>query len=279
MNRKGPPPSLSRSSHRDSVSAVPSRVDRVATVAGAGLLAAAACSVPAAVRAAGNGEGTSAMRALAQWVALAGLLSPLAAMLIVVFRGGRQAMRRLFARGEPGALVAAAFTWWLAVQMGVLAAIGAGLRATTHHRGLAGATAAVAALASGLVMATLAYRWTKWLGSWAAETHRRVALRLSIVAAVGALFAGTFLVVVRALRSMPSTPSTVLIDVVALVGFSAIGASRAFMRSRFLMVGGLPAAAGLGALAVACLRAQPDLPQHLAHVAPLHAWVLRAIGL
>src|SRR5262249_28059717 len=127
--------------------AAPPLVTRFGTVIGGGVLAAIASSLPAELR---LGDGGSTFRALQQWLALAALLTPTGIAAVAVLRRARVGLK--IVAGERATLVAAGLLWWAVLELGILSAFGAVLRAKTHHHGLAGVTFAIFALISGLVI-------------------------------------------------------------------------------------------------------------------------------
>src|SRR4051794_21677542 len=99
--------------------AAASFVTRLGTVVGGGVVAAAASSLPAELR---MGDGGSILRAIEQWLALAAILTPLAILVVAVFRRGRVGLRIL--AGPRAPLFAAAALWWAVLELGVLSVFG-----------------------------------------------------------------------------------------------------------------------------------------------------------
>src|SRR5689334_8344819 len=83
--------------------ATESLVTRFGTVVGGAVLASAASSLPAELRIGDNG---SILRAIEQWLVLAAVLTPLAVIVVAVFRRARAGLRIL--AGERADLFAAA---------------------------------------------------------------------------------------------------------------------------------------------------------------------------
>ena len=239
-------------------------VTRFGTVVGGGVLAAAASSLPAELR---MGDGGSILRAISQWLALAAILTPLAIVVVAVFRRGRTGLRQL--AGEAGPLFVAAALWWAVLELGVLSVLGAVLRARTHHHGLAGVTFAILALVSGLVVALLAVRGVRMLSKMPPGGHR-----VALMVAAAAAFAVVALIGIRTSRAVGLHTAAALVDSLALLVSAAIASSRGMARWRPLAVGGVPIAAAILLLGFACVRAEPDLKELLAEGAPLQAWIL-----
>jgi hypothetical protein len=213
------------------------------------------------------GDGGSILRAIEQWLALAALLTPLAIIVVAVFRRGRVGLRIL--AGDRAPLFAAAALWWAVLELGVLSIFGSVLRAKTHHHGLAGVTFAILALVSGLVVAMLAVRGVRMLIRMPPGGHR-VALKV----AASAAFIVVILIGIRTSRATGLHTAAALVDTLALVVSGAIASSRAMAKWRPLAVGGVPIAAAILLLGFACVRAEPDLKELLAEGAPVQAWVL-----
>ena len=239
-------------------------VTRLGTVVGGGVLAAAASSLPAELR---IGDGGSIIRAIEQWLALAALLTPLAVLLVAVIRRGRTGLYIL--AGHRGPLFAAAALWWAVLELGVLSIFGAVLRAKTHHHGLAGVTFAMLALFSGLGIALLAVRGVRLLLRMPSSGHR-----VALMVAAAAAFLVVALVGLRTSRAVGLHTAAAMVDTLALVVSGSIASSRAMARWRPLAIGGVPMAAFILLLGLACVHAEPDLKEVLAEGAPVQAWVL-----
>jgi len=239
-------------------------VTRLGTVVGGGVLAAAASSLPAELR---IGDGGSIIRAIEQWLALAALLTPLAILLVAVIRRGRTGLYIL--AGHRGPLFAAAALWWAVLELGVLSIFGAVLRAKTHHHGLAGVTFAMLALFSGLGIALLAVRGVRLLLRMPSSGHR-----VALTVAAAAAFLVVALVGLRTSRAVGLHTAAAMVDTLALVVSGTIASSRAMARWRPLAIGGVPMAAFILLLGLACVNAEPDLKDVLAEGAPVQAWVL-----
>ena len=267
MQRDPHPPTLGQES-LEADDGASTFVTRLGTVVGGGVLAAVASSLPAELR---IGDGGSILRAIEQWLALAALLTPLAIVVVAVFRRGRIGLRIL--AGERGTLYAAAALWWAVLELGVLSVFGAVLRAKTHHHGLAGVTFAILALLSGVVVALLAVRGVRMLARMTENGHR---VALGIVS--GTTFLVIVLVGIRTARAEGLHTAAALVDVLALLVSAAIASTRAMARWRPLAVGGVPVAAAILLLGYATVRAEPDLSGLLAEGAPVQAWLLSMLG-
>lgn len=248
--------------------AATSPVTRVGTVVGAGVVAALLASLPAELRV---GSGGSVGRALQQWLALSALLLPVAVLLVAVFRRARVGLRLI--AGDRAPLVFAATLWWAILELAVLAVFGAVLRAKTHHHGLAGVTFAVAALASGVVLALLTVRGASMVARLPPSAHR-VAL---VVAAASAVLA-VVLIGFRTSRAEGMHTAAALLDTIVLVAAAAVGSTRAATRSKPFALVGVPLAVAIALFGVATVRAQANLSELLAAAAPLQVWILRLFG-
>ena len=267
MQREPHPPTLGHEPLEEDEAAA-SSVTRLGTVVGGGVLAAIAASLPAELR---IGDGGSVVRAFEQWLALAALLTPLAILLVGVFRRGRAGL--LLLAGERAPLFVSAALWWAVVELGVLSVFGAVLRAKTHHHGLAGVTFAMLALLSGILVALLALRGGRMLRRLPAQGHR---VALIIVAATSLLV--ILLVGVRTARAEGLHTAASLVDMLALIVSAGMASTRAVARWRPLAVGGVPIAAAILLLGYATVRAEPDLSGLLAAGAPVQAWLLGLLG-
>lgn len=263
MQREPHPPTFGHEPLEEDEAAA-SFVTRFGTVVGGGVLAAAASSLPAELR---MGDGGSILRAIEQWLALGAILTPLAIVVVAVFRRGRTGLRLL--AGDRAPLFAAAALWWAVLELGVLSVLGAVLRAKTHHHGLAGVTFAILALISGLVVGLLAVRGVRMLLKMPPGGHR-----VALMVAAAAAFVVVALVGIRTSRAVGLHTAGALVDSLALLVSSAIASSRAMARWRPLAVGGVPIAAAILLLGFAVVRAEPDLKELLAEGAPLQAWLL-----
>ena len=237
---------------------------RFGTVVGGGVLAAAASSLPAELR---IGDGGSFLRAIMQWFVLAAILTPLAVVVVAVFRRGRSGLRIL--AGERADLFVAAALWWGVLELGILSVFGAVLRAKTHHHGLAGVTFAILALISGLVVALLAVRGVRMLLTLPPGGHR-----VALIVAAAATFVVVALIGIRTSRAVGLHTAAALVDSLALLVSGAIASTRAMARWRPLAVAGAPVAVAILLLGLACIKAEPDLKEVLAEGAPVQAWLL-----
>jgi hypothetical protein len=241
---------------------------RLGTVAGGGVLAAIASSLPAELR---IGDGGSALRAFEQWLALAALLTPFAILLVAIFRRGRTGLQMV--AGQHAPLFAAAALWWAVLELGVLSVFGAVLRAKTHHHGLAGVTFAILALISGVVVGLLAVRGVRMLARMPADGHRHALVIVSVTAFVVLVLVG-----MRTARAEGLHTAAALVDMLALLVATAIASTRPVARWRTLAVGGVPVAAAILLLGYATVQAEPDLSGLLAEGAPVQAWLLSLLG-
>jgi hypothetical protein len=228
-----------------------SRVLRFGSAVTAVLLSSVIATLPAAVRMAPSL--TSACGRPAGWLALLALAFGPVAVATVALRHALGAVR-LF---DPGAVAAGAATavLWCATSIGAFTVIGAFLRATTHHHGLAGVTFACAGVVTAALLALVSVRLVTW--ARAASPVLRWTVLLLGVAGLGAALAAF----VRLLGHGDGAPALAT-DLLALVVAAIFGAGAFPRRSRpslALAVAGPPLAAVVLVLGCATLRASPQL--------------------
>jgi hypothetical protein len=243
-----------------------SRLTRFGSAVAAALLSAVIATLPAAFRVVPSLTGSQGR--LAGYAALLALaLGPVAIATVVV----RHAVvgARLFDRTtlEPFAwAVAATF----AVASGALTVLGAGLRATTHHHGLAGVTFAALGVVTIVGAALLSSR-----GVQVVVRAPRV-VRLLGAVALAAVVSMEAAVVVRVLgaRFFASAPAN---DVMAFLVATVFGAG-AFPRrgrpSSSLALGGPPLAVAVLVVGLMTVRSSPSLRATIEGQAPLAAGLL-----
>ena len=266
MQREPQPPNRGTLGHEpleEDDDRLASPVVRFGTIVVGGAASAIISSLPAVLR---MGD-VSILRALEQWLALSALLTPLAVLVVAVFRRARLGMRIL--AGDRAELFAAAALWWAVIELGLLAVGGAVLRAKTHHHGLAGVTFAIFALVSGLVIALLAVRGVRLMARYPSSGHR-----FALMLVAGCCFFAIILVGFRTARAEGLHTAAALVDALALAVAGAIASTRVMSRLRMLAMVGVPLAAAVLLLGIAMVRTEPDLGTMLAEAAPLHGFVL-----
>lgn len=213
------------------------------------------CSVPAMLRvSAALAGGAPVVRA---WAALgATALAPMG-LSIVVLRGAGRGMRAL--AGPPAQ---AQLRWfgvglWVALLFVTLALFGAFLRATTHHRALAGVTYGCGSLAFAVVWGLVCARIVAILRGVSVGVQRFVVFSLG-----GVLFASVAFVLQRFVSAVSSVPSSAgaaatVVDVFAFL-LAAVFVSRDWRAAvRPLALLGPPFAVFLAALGVTTLLDPP----------------------
>jgi choline-sulfatase len=135
--------------------------------------AAVVAALPAAVRL--SGERGHLVEA---WLVVAGLLCPIFAASIVATRAARRGFSVLPPESRTSLFVGAGL--WALLSLPAMAALGAWLKAHTHHRGLGGATFALLALAACAMTALIAWRVTTGVLSRVRRDSTRGALALAI---------------------------------------------------------------------------------------------------
>lgn len=238
---------------------------RMGTVVGGGALAAILASLPAVLRV---GDGGSTGRAVDEWVALSAVLMPVAIFAVGVFRRARAGIKLL--AGDSVTAVASGVLWWAVIETAFLSLVGTGLRAKTHHHGLAGVTFAMMALFSGLVVALLAVRATKMIAKASGSSQRA-----GLIVSAGCAFLVIMLIGMRTAKSDTLHTAAALVDVLALVVASAIASARGFSLLKPLALAGVPVAVIVFILGIVSYRG--NLGQDttvLAVNAPFHSWIV-----
>lgn len=93
-----------------------------------------------------------------RWLAVAGLLAVPLAFFIAAARMARRSLGELLPESRRGLFVGVCV--WAALSFPIHAALGLVLKATTHHRGLGGATFGALALGANLAAALVAWRFS-----------------------------------------------------------------------------------------------------------------------
>jgi len=235
---------------------------RAGSLLGAGTVAAALASAPSALRVASGSHG-----AAVAWIALAACLTVPASIAVALLRSAREGVRSF--AGQDMSLVAWSVITWVLASLLALTALGALLRATTHHHGLAGVTFAVVGLAfvfaAGLVV--------RRVGAIARDSDpfaRAAILGASVVALVVALLL-VALRVARAADDPTLTASTgdAFVDVLAFAIAVGLFSRPELARASWLARAGIPLALGVVALGLALLARDPSLAAGIRAHAPL----------
>jgi hypothetical protein len=264
----GPPP-MERLAHEpEPDSDGSSIVTRLGFIVAGGVAAAIASSLPAALR---MGDDGSASRALAQWMVLSAVSTPLAVTAVALLRRARVGVRLLV--GDRGALLAMGVLWWSVIELGLLSIFGAVLRKTTHHHALAGVTFAIFAVITGILAALFAHRTTTILARGGASLQR-----IGLAIAAGCAFIGIMLVGFRTARAEDMHTAATLVDALAFAVTATIASSRSFARWRPMAIAGVPVAVLVIMVGLTTLRFDPKLQQSLVETAPLHSFVIGLFG-
>jgi len=241
-----------------------SRVMRFGAAVSAVVLSSAIATLPAAVRvsrAVATSGGASA------WMALLAVAFFPMAFATVVLRHAVGAVRLFDARSVAGGVLAAVV--WGATMFAVLAALGAGLRATTHHHGLAGVTFALTGAVAALLVALVSVRVAALIREASAVVRwLALAALLILLAACGLLF-------MRALGQSPAAV-TLTVDLVAFALAAGFGAGVFPRRTRPfapLALAGPPLAAVVLVVGFATLGSSAPLRSALGEEAPVLAAV------
>jgi len=242
-------------------------LQRAGSLLGAGAIAASLASVPAALRVA------SAASPLGAWLAIVACILVPAITAVAVVRGARDGWSA-FEGADAGVDAAGVVAWTLATLI-ALAALGAGLRATTHHHGLAGVTFGITGAAVGAVIALFTRRAVS-LTKRASPPARFIVL--------GGAFASLIIVVVtlaaRLQAVAPFSPraSALLVDAMAFAIAVTLLSKRTFTRATWLARAGVPLSLGLFALGFAVLSRSPAVAAAIAEHAPAFAWLASLVS-
>jgi hypothetical protein len=239
----------------------------LASALGTATLAALVASVPAALRlapVAGPPAGP-----LGPWLVLSAASLPPLWLAVLLLRGARRGLADL--AGERALELALGAALWLAVSADALTLLGAALRATTHHHGLAGATFGVFGLAVLVGLAALVARLVALAASWP-----RAVGALVLGAGLAVALAGLGVLALRAGRAGGAGAVNLLVDTACYAVAAALASSAALARRPVAFVGPPVAlmllAAGLSRPLAAVLASAVE------GNAPLLAPVVRLLG-
>jgi hypothetical protein len=236
-------------------------VMRVGRTFGKGVVAAVTSTLPAALR---MGDGASIGGALAGWIVLCALATPLAIVAVFVIKRARVGLQMI--AGDRASLFVLGVVWWSVTELGLLSLFGALLRKTTHQHALAGVTFAAFAAVTGALVGLFAKRTMSLLARSGAGVQKT-----ALVVAGGAAFVILMLVGLRTSRAEGIHTAAALVDVLSLTVATAIASSRMFDRYRPLAIGGVPAAILLVMVGLTTLRFDPKVGEALPETAPLEA--------
>jgi hypothetical protein len=243
-------------------------VTRFGTAFGVAALGASLAAIPAAIRiGAADAPACGTMNA---WMVLAGVgVGPMLAA-IVVLRGARVGLK---AFGGPGADTRlAAFVLWAFLLLGSLIALGALLRATTHHHALAGVTFAIGAVVVALALALVALRLGAMVSPLTPGTRR------VLYAAGAAVLLGLCTFVANRFRAGGSLGTGLLgVSIVDFLAFGIVatfGSRPELVERRLLALLGPPAVATLLVVGISAFRACPPMLEATKGHAPLYSRVL-----
>ena len=250
-----------------------------------GAAAAVISSLPAAVRASDPG-----VPFLTSWLATSGMLAaPLVAATAIACFAKPAVQQTLTSMRTPERFAAGVV--WVTLSVPLFVLVGTVLKATTHHHGLAGATAGVLALATALATALLAPRIADLFGRLAGgSSTRRAATAIGAGAVLMLLFAITragrsFLETPFGLYELPPLARAGLVDwglpVVLVAGLALavnVGAwSRRMLRT--LAAAGACAVVGLTTGGAHAVASSPDLARAVANRTALPGLIAQAAGL
>jgi choline-sulfatase len=246
-------------------------VTRFGSAAGMGLVATALAATPAAMRVMVGPP--SPCTGLGVWTALvAAAVGPMI-VAVVTLRGARVGLRSF--GGKHAMPWLAGVAMWFALMFFLLTGIGAVLRATTHHHGLAGVTFALLSVVTAVALALASARVVAIVRRWPPSARWAVL-------AVGAAVGGIFLAVLRGRLAggevpAPGTTSSTVVDWLAFGIASAFASRHEFTGRRVIALFGPPAVATALALGISALRACPPLGEAIVEHAPAFAPALELI--
>jgi hypothetical protein len=238
----------------------PSLAFRAGSLLGAGTFAALASVFPSALRVA-----SFVPSGLGPWLALAACATVPATIAVAVLRSAREGARAF--AGDDASLAAWSVGAWALSTFLALTGLGAALRATTHHHGLAGVTFAFVGLGFASFLALIVRRVAAMARS--ADPFGRAAL---LGASIVALGAASLLVAVRAARAagdlgLPLWAGDALVDALAFAIASGFLSRMSVTRTTWIARIGIPLALGVVGLGLALLSKDAPLVDAIrAHV-------------
>jgi hypothetical protein len=266
--RSNPPPSIQDDDELADQRG--SRVMRFGAAVSAVLVASIFATMPAAMRIALTLQGTCG--AATVWLALLALAFVPLAVATVTLRHAIAALR-LFDASALARGVATAILWGVATFV-TLAGLGAFLRATTHHHGLAGATFAITGLVLAALLALIAVRFVDWC------LARSPAIRWLAIGVVS-LAMGVALAFFARHLGRSEVGNVFAADVVAFVFAAAFGAGAFPYRRRPFVafaVAGPPLATIVLFVGLGALKTTPPLRAAIGDEAPVLATGMAVVG-
>ncbi len=262
---------------------------RLSAELGVATLGAIAGAIPAVVRTGFEASAASIASIASRALVMSALLLPISVLCNLVVPRARAGLR-LLAGDRTLAWASGAFVW-MSLETATLGAVGALLRARTHHRALAGVMFAVIALCIGFALASLIARAIA-----AARTRSissRILFRLGMAMALVTFVACGIVLAQGEARplalAMTDLGVLVLVAWVASSEASALAASAASAPlaaltepvetsvpyRRPVALVGLPSATAMVLFALAAYRIDPNLASFSDDVAPVEAWLTR----
>jgi hypothetical protein len=246
MPASAPPPSVPTDENG-------SFVLRFGMLVGLATAASLVCTLPAMTRVSLGLSGQAPT--LRAWAALAAAALGPMGFALVVLRGARQGMRTFV---EPRTrLRAFGLGLWLAMLFVTLALLGGFLRATTHHRALAGVTYAFGALGLAAGWGLVCARAVTILRNRSETTQRVVMALLGGVAVIAIGYLGLRFVSAVSNDPSASAAAATVLDVSAFVLTSFLASLDWRALRRPLAMVGPPVAVFVAALGITTLRDMP----------------------
>lgn len=205
------------------------------------------------------------------WLAVASLLAVPLALFIAAARMARRSLGEMLP-GSRRVLFVGVVVWAL-LSFPVHAVLGLVLKATTHHRGLGGATFGALALGANLAMALVAWRFSVTVARRGGATRAVLNICLGVAVVVATTVAA------RAALGVPGGPT--LLDGVAAVAGGLLAARWDASEGRSslaVLAGGLSFVAVV-ALGVASLVRSPRLAREVTEQVPLTRLIGQTVGL
>jgi hypothetical protein len=231
-------------------------------IVGSTTLGAAIASTPATLR---IENGTGACGPLGTWAMLVAISFFPMGMAVLVLRRARIGFAALGNRDSLAPLLT--IIVWLTATLLSLLALGALLRARTHHRALGGVVLAVVAVAASVVLGVITIR----LAAIMRRLPRSLLGALGIAAGAGLGFFAAFAraQIAHSGPFLPSTESAMLVDGAAFAVSALVASGSPLAPRRSLALVGPPLAVVILLLGVSSLRSCPRAFDTLGGEAPL----------
>jgi choline-sulfatase len=223
-----------------------------------------AASAPAALRVSGH------LGFFEPWLVVAGLFCVPVLLLVAAARLARRSLEELLPSSRSALFLGVGL--WAIFSWPAYAVLGALLQATTHHRGLGGATFGALAFGASTAAALLAWRLSVSLAKGRPEGAASGARNAILTVAV---------VMVTAFDARSAPGFAAGLDGLLVVALAILASSwdgRGWRRASLATLGGATAVAAMVAIGAALLARSPDLGRQLGDQVPLAGAVGQTIG-